>query len=86
MSDCRHVTELPRPEPAPLTDSCPECLAAGSHPVQLRLCLVCGYVGCCESSPLRLASAHFEESAHPVMRSLEPGQDWRWCFVDGSIV
>lgn len=86
MSDCRHVRELPRAEPAPLTDSCPECLAAGSHPVQLRLCLVCGYVGCCESSPLRHASAHFEESAHPVMRSLEPGQDWRWCFVDGSIV
>lgn len=86
MSECPHVLELPRPEPAPLSGTCLECLAAGSHPVQLRLCLACGHVGCCDSSPLKHASAHFEEAGHPVMRSFEQGESWRWCFQDGSIV
>ncbi|MFF3290755.1 UBP-type zinc finger domain-containing protein [Streptomyces sp. NPDC003023] len=86
MSECPHTAELPRPEPVPLTDTCRECLAAGSHPVQLRLCLACGHVGCCDSSPMRHARAHFHETEHPVMRSFEPGQTWRWCFEDGSIV
>jgi uncharacterized UBP type Zn finger protein len=86
MSECTHAAELPRPEPVPLTETCPECVAVGSHPVHLRLCLVCGHVGCCDSSPLRHATAHFKETYHPVMRSFEPGESWRWCFVDGSIV
>ncbi|QNE75030.1 hypothetical protein F0344_10750 [Streptomyces finlayi] len=86
MSECPHLPELPRPEPAPLSETCTECRAVGSHPVQLRLCLVCGHVGCCDSSPLRHATAHFEDSGHPVMRSFETGESWRWCFADGSIV
>lgn len=57
-----------------------------THPVQLRLCLVCGHVGCCDSSPLKHATAHFEATGHPVMRSFECAESWRWCFVDGSIV
>lgn len=81
-----HVPELPRPEPVPLGDTCLECAKAGSHPVHLRLCLVCGHVGCCDSSPMRHASGHFRETGHPVIRSFEPGEEWRWCFVDGSIV
>ena len=67
--------ELPRPEPAPLSDTCRECLAAGTHPVQLRLCLACGHVGCCDSSPLQHATAHFEETGHPVMRSFERARE-----------
>ncbi|MFD6417280.1 UBP-type zinc finger domain-containing protein [Streptomyces sp. NPDC060194] len=86
MNDCRHVAALPHPEPAPLTDTCPECLAVGSHPVQLRLCLTCGHVGCCDSSPFRHATAHSEETGHPVMRSFERGESWRWCFEDNAIV
>ncbi|MFE3516922.1 UBP-type zinc finger domain-containing protein [Streptomyces sp. NPDC059166] len=86
MSECLHVAELPRPEPAPADTTCPECVAAGTHPVQLRLCLVCGHVGCCDSSPLKHATAHFESTGHPVMRSFDCGESWRWCFVDGSIV
>ncbi|WP_405938766.1 UBP-type zinc finger domain-containing protein [Streptomyces sp. NBC_00726] len=86
MSGCPHVPDLPRPEPAALGETCPECLAAGTHPVQLRLCLSCGHVGCCDSSPGRHATGHFERTGHPVMRSFEPGEKWRWCFVDGSIV
>ncbi|MFK8912023.1 UBP-type zinc finger domain-containing protein [Streptomyces sp. YS-3] len=86
MSECPHVAELPRPEPPALTDTCPQCLAAGTHHVQLRLCLVCGYVGCCDSSPQRHATGHHLETGHPVMRTLEPGEDWRWCFVDNALV
>ncbi|OKJ43830.1 MULTISPECIES: UBP-type zinc finger domain-containing protein [unclassified Streptomyces] len=86
MSDCSHVLALPHPEPDPLSGTCPECVVAGTQPVHLRLCLVCGHVGCCDSSPLRHATGHFEETGHPVMRSFEPGESWRWCYADGSIV
>ncbi|HZX39501.1 MAG TPA: UBP-type zinc finger domain-containing protein [Streptomyces sp.] len=86
MSECPHVAELPHPEPVPQSETCLGCLAAGSHPVQLRLCLICGLVACCDSSPMRHATAHFTQTGHPVMRSFEPGERWRWCFVDGSIV
>lgn len=86
MSECTHVAGLPRPEPAPLSATCLECLAVGSHPVQLRKCLVCGHVGCCDSSPFRHATRHFEETGHPVMRTLEPGESWCWCFVDRKLV
>ncbi|WJV46261.1 UBP-type zinc finger domain-containing protein [Streptomyces flavofungini] len=86
MNECSHVSALPHPEPAPLSETCPECLAVGSHPVQLRLCLLCGHVGCCDSSPFQHATAHFKETGHAVMRTFEPGENWRWCFVDGSIV
>ncbi|MFH8473090.1 UBP-type zinc finger domain-containing protein [Streptomyces sp. NPDC018000] len=86
MSDCPHVSELPHPEPAPLSGTCLGCLEAGTHPVQLRLCLLCGHVGCCDSSPLQHATGHFKETGHPVMRSFESGENWRWCFEDGSIV
>ncbi|MDJ0462169.1 UBP-type zinc finger domain-containing protein [Streptomyces sp. H27-C3] len=86
MNECSHVAGLPHPEPTPLGDTCKECLAIGSHPVQLRLCLVCGHVGCCDSSPYRHATEHFKETGHPVMRSFEPEDNWRWCFVGGSIV
>ncbi|ANZ16352.1 UBP-type zinc finger domain-containing protein [Streptomyces noursei] len=86
MSECTHVPESPRAEPVPLSETCLECLAVGSHPVQLRLCLQCGHVGCCDSSPYRHATGHFQETGHPVMRSFEPGASWRWCFVDEVLV
>ena len=54
---------------------------AGTPWVALRMCLSCGTIGCCDSSPLRHATAHFRETGHPVMRSVEPGEEWRWCFV-----
>ncbi|WP_406454783.1 UBP-type zinc finger domain-containing protein [Streptomyces sp. NBC_01622] len=82
MKPCTHADALPLPEPKPQSETCLECLAAGTHPVQLRLCLYCGHVACCDSSPLRHATAHHKESGHPVMRTYEPGESWRWCFVD----
>ena len=60
---------------------CPACVAKGDIWVSLRQCLNCGEVGCCDSSPNRHATAHFQESAHPVMQSAEPDENWRWCFV-----
>ncbi|MFF1684043.1 MULTISPECIES: UBP-type zinc finger domain-containing protein [unclassified Streptomyces] len=86
MNECPHVDALPHTEPAPLSDTCLECLAAGSHPVQLRLCLECGHVGCCDSSPLKHATQHFKASGHAVIRTFEPGESWRWCFVDNLLV
>jgi uncharacterized UBP type Zn finger protein len=61
---------------------CEECLKTGSRWMHLRMCLSCGKVGCCDNSPGRHASAHFKESAHPLIRSAEPGESWSWCYVD----
>jgi CPA1 family monovalent cation:H+ antiporter len=67
-------------------DACPDCLAIGDHNwVHLRMCLTCGHVGCCDSSPNRHADAHYAKIEHPVMRSIELGEAWRWCFVDGEL-
>ena len=86
MHGCSHTSDLPVPEPEPLSKTCEECLAAGQHPVQLRLCLTCGHVACCDSSPSRHATAHHAEAGHPVMRSFEPGDSWRWCYEHRSLV
>ncbi|MEO6927866.1 MAG: UBP-type zinc finger domain-containing protein [Casimicrobiaceae bacterium] len=61
---------------------CEECLALGDTWVHLRLCVHCGHVGCCDSSKNRHATRHFAATGHPVIRSLEPGEDWLWCFED----
>jgi hypothetical protein len=82
MTTCTHldtieVTELPE-----AVDGCEDCLREGTKWVHLRICLGCGHVGCCDDSPERHASAHAAQSAHPIIRSLEPGEDWCWCFAD----
>lgn len=87
---CPHLSELPDPAtlpPADPGDGCPVCIAAGlTGWVHLRQCLTCGQVGCCDSSPQRHASGHHRVTGHPVLRSIEPGEDWRWCFVDKAMV
>jgi Zn-finger in ubiquitin-hydrolases and other protein len=71
----------------PLTpEGCEECLRAGSAWVHLRLCLTCGHVGCCDSSPNRHARLHAHTVAHPIIQSFEPGEDWRWCYFDEALV
>jgi Na+/H+ antiporter len=78
---CEDLT-AERPVAEPLTPhECEECVRDGTSWVHLRLCLECGHVGCCDSSPQRHASAHFHDSGHRVMQSHEPGESWRWCFV-----
>lgn len=79
---CEHLRdacEVPRPTSP---TGCEECLRDGASWVHLRICMSCGHVGCCDSSEGKHATAHFEETGHPVMRSFEPGEAWRWCFVD----
>jgi hypothetical protein len=78
---CGHLETIDPDRPAPV-DVCPACVAMGSRWVHLRQCLECGATNCCDSSPNRHATAHFHASGHPVMQSLEPDQDWAWCFVD----
>jgi uncharacterized UBP type Zn finger protein len=63
-------------------EGCEDCLREGGVWLHLRICLSCGHVGCCDSSPGRHASRHARQAAHPLIRSLEPGEDWSWCFVD----
>lgn len=65
---------------------CQECVAAGDTWVHLRECLVCGHVGCCDSSKNKHATKHFLKLGHAVMRSVEPGEEWGWCYVDEVMV
>jgi uncharacterized UBP type Zn finger protein len=77
---CPHVIDL---EPvAARTPGCEECLKTGAQWVHLRLCLTCGHVGCCDSSPGRHATKHFHHMGHPVIASFQPGERWAWCYVD----
>lgn len=80
-----HLTMV-RPVEPRTPEGCEECLQIGSPWVHLRLCLTCGHVGCCDSSPNRHASRHAGVSQHPIVKSFEPGEDWRWCYVDQVLV
>jgi uncharacterized UBP type Zn finger protein len=75
--DTIQVTLLPESVPG-----CEDCLRIGGQWVHLRLCLTCGHVGCCDSSPNRHATAHARSAQHPIIRSLEAGEEWCWCYED----
>ena len=79
---CSHLDQVEILEPSGEVAGCEECLRIGSGWVHLRLCQTCGTVGCCDSSPNRHARAHAAAEGHPIARSIEPGEDWSWCFVD----
>ena len=82
---CDHLEHAPVAR-RPLSDGvCEDCIREGLIPVHLRMCLSCGNVGCCDSSPGRHADKHFTSTDHPVMRSIEPGEAWRWCYVDSLV-
>ena len=65
---------------APSGEGCVECLETGGQWVHLRMCMVCGHVGCCDSSPGKHATRHFVDTGHPVMQSFEPNEEWGWCY------
>ena len=77
---CEHLGEAQ--EVTPSGDGCVECLQSGGRWVHLRLCEICGHVGCCDSSPNKHATAHFHATGHPLVQSYEPGEDWWWCYSD----
>ncbi len=79
---CEHLAATEVPTPPTSAEGCPRCLAEGLTWVHLRACAMCGNVGCCDSSVGKHADAHYAETGHPVMRSIEPGEAWRWCYVD----
>lgn len=79
---CTHLDQVRLRELPASVAGCEDCLRSGGGWLHLRICLACGYVGCCDDSPHRHATQHATERAHPVIRSLEPGEDWCWCYVD----
>ncbi|MCC5576992.1 UBP-type zinc finger domain-containing protein [Microtetraspora sp. AC03309] len=81
MASCEHLEAAGSPA-AVTPQGCEECLATGTHWVHLRKCLDCGHIGCCDSSPGRHATAHFRDTGHPVIVSFQPGESWRWCYLD----
>ena len=82
MAPCTHLESVKITELPEAVAGCEGCLLTGDPWLHLRLCLQCGHVGCCDDSPNRHASAHAQGTGHPIIRSLEPGEVWSWCFVD----
>jgi CPA1 family monovalent cation:H+ antiporter len=83
---CTHLEAIEDVEPQ-TPGVCGECVTEGRHTwVHLRLCLSCGNVGCCDSSVRKHATRHYETLSHPIMQSAQPGESWRWCYVDELIV
>jgi uncharacterized UBP type Zn finger protein len=78
---CAHAALIVNPKPR-TPQGCEECLKMGDTWVHLRLCEICGHVGCCDSSKNKHATKHFKATQHPVMRSFEPGENWKWCYID----
>lgn len=79
---CRHIFDVNTEIEPNTPNGCEECLQIGDVWVHLRLCLSCGHVGCCDNSKNKHATKHYHKTAHPVLRSLEPGEDWKWCYED----
>jgi hypothetical protein len=82
MPACSHLDQIQFTSLPTSIAGCEECLKTGSRWVHLRMCMSCGKIGCCDSSPNRHASRHAHEGGHPIVRSAEPGEDWSWCFLD----
>ncbi len=82
MSTCTHLDSVKVTELPAAVDGCEECLATGGVWLHLRICLQCGHVGCCDDSPNQHATKHHQSTGHPIIRSLEPGEIWSWCFID----
>ena len=79
---CGHLKQIVFAEPPDSIEGCEECLAIGGRWVHLRMCQICGKIGCRDSSPNRHASAHARAEGHPLLRSVEPGENWSWCVID----
>ncbi len=80
MEYCEHVGTIKSVTPS--AEGCEDCLKIGGRWVHLRMCMECGHVGCCDNSPNCYVTKHFNETAHPIIRSVEPGEDWGYCYVD----
>ena len=79
-NQCTHLDQIK--EVTPSARGCDDCLKTGDVWMHLRLCMTCGHVGCCDSSKNHHATRHFQETNHPIMKSLQPREKWGWCYVD----
>ena len=82
MTHCTHLDSIEITELPESIEGCEECLETGDKWCHLRICLTCSHVGCCDSSPNKHATAHFKSRGHQLMRSVQPGEEWCWCFED----
>jgi uncharacterized UBP type Zn finger protein len=80
MNNCEHITQAK--DFHPRRRVCEDCIKTGDSWVHLRICLICGHVGCCDSSKNKHATKHFHSTSHAVVRSIEPGEAWGWCYAD----
>ena len=78
---CTHLDQV-NLDAQPSSQGCEDCLRIGATWVHLRMCLTCGHVGCCDSSPNKHATAHYRSGGHALVQSYEPGEDWVWCYAD----
>jgi uncharacterized UBP type Zn finger protein len=81
---CTHLDQIRDVEPS--TTGCLQCIALGDTWVHLRQCMTCGTVGCCDSSKNKHASRHARDLDHQIVRSLQPGEDWLWCYADQTLI
>lgn len=84
-AECSHLDQIQQ-DVRPGSKGCEECLQSGDTWVNLRMCLICGHVGCCNSSKNKHATKHFHATGHPLVESFEPDQDWAWCYVDETMI
>ena len=82
MATCAHLDTIEFQDVPENIPGCEDCLAIDGWWIHLRRCTNCGRIGCCDNSPNRHATAHATDTGHPVIRSLEPHEDWLWCYVD----
>ncbi|MGA2182478.1 MAG: UBP-type zinc finger domain-containing protein [Bryobacteraceae bacterium] len=80
MNACEHLGQAKDLQPS--AHVCEDCIKTGDRWLHLRICLTCGHVGCCDSSKNKHATKHYHATTHPIMRSIEPGEDWGWCYAD----
>jgi uncharacterized UBP type Zn finger protein len=83
-TSCSHLDFVQTDRPH--TRGCEECMQLGDTWVHLRLCRTCGHVGCCDDSKNKHATKHFHSTKHPIITSIEPGEDWSWCYVDELVM
>jgi uncharacterized UBP type Zn finger protein len=83
-SQCSHLDQIQAVTPS--AAGCTDCLRIGDRWVHLRICLVCGYVGCCNDSKNKHATRHFHATSHPIIQSFEPGENWVWCYPDQTVM
>lgn len=81
---CTHLNMIHKVTPS--AQGCEDCLKIGSTWTHLRICLTCGHVGCCDSSPHKHARQHYQASGHPIVQTFEPGENWLWCFIDDLLL